>query len=550
MTKKIFISIFSVSLLILFLSTGIVLYFIYNNSLNLSFKDMKNEVGIFEQIYYDQGDLSKINFPDRITLIGNSGEVLYDNKVDAFKLSNHGKRSEVIEAKEYGRSEIKRYSSSTDTMSLYYAEKLSDGNILRISKSRETYLNLFFSMRIEMAIGTLLTILLSFFISKNLSKKIVEPLGKVDINNIDDENIYEEMAPFIKYIKKQNKTLKNNSDEISKKNLELESIISNMNEGILVLDKDFKIITYNKIATTIFNIDKPMFGENVYLINNIQYITDCLDRLSNGKDAIYEIRKDDYIYRVTASLIANENIIVGYAIYFFDITEISNNEEMRRTFTSNVSHELKTPLTSISGYAEIIGNDIAKREDIKKFAKTIYKEAQKLIVMVTDIIKISKLESEQNIEKYETFNINKFIAEIFESLKLQAEKNNVSLIQEGGDFELNTGKDLLREILFNLIDNGIKYNISGGFVKVISRKIGNKIVIEVQDNGQGISKGDINRIFERFYRGDKSRSKEIEGTGLGLSIVKHGVNLLGGSIEVKRDELTRFIIVLDEKSQF
>ncbi len=242
--------------------------------------------------------------------------------------------------------------------------------------------------------------------------------------------------------------------------------------------------------------------------------------------------------------LSQEDIVLGYTIYFFDITELSNIEEMRRIFTTNVSHELKTPLTSISGYAEIIGNDIAKSEDIKKFANTIYREAKKLIEMVNDIIKISKLESEQSVEKYETFNLTWFIEEIFNSLKLKASNGEITLIHEGDDFEITTAMGVLREILSNLIDNGIKYNRPGGFVRVVTKKIGTQIKIEVQDNGLGISKVDINRIFERFYRGDKSRSKEIEGTGLGLSIVKHGVNALGGTIEVKRDDLTRFIIKL------
>lgn len=526
MSKRIFRAICLVAFLVLIISASLtvgVLYTHFEGELN---EEMKSEVKTYAYIMEESGIDSLKGLPDtgkRITVIASNGVVLYDNTVDDISsMDNHLGREEVSEALQYGFGESSRYSTTIAEKTVYYAVKTSDGNIMRLS---DTQYSLF-----TIAMGTLQPIIVIIFIMLALSaffayraaKSIVAPINGIDLENPEDGKIYEELAPLVTKISRQNRTIREQLDEAKRKQDEFLVITENMLEGLILIDNKTNIITCNSAAKRLLNSDVPYEHCCVLILNRTTEFSSCVEKALLGEHCTQVLENDGRFCRLVADPVKNKDKVVGAVIVILDITETAKREELRREFTANVSHELKTPLTSIAGFAELMKYGMVKPEDIKDFSESIYDEAQRLITLVNDILNLSALDEGGLSDEKERVDLFDLSGDILKSLKIPAEKKNITLELHGKNTAVMGSRKVLREMIFNLCDNGIKYNTDGGKVSVdVFDDKGHPKVV-VSDNGIGIPKADQQRVFERFYRVDKSHSREIGGTGLGLSIVKHG----------------------------
>ena len=473
----------------------------------------------------------------RITWVASDGEVVYDNQVDITTMDNHSDRKEIKDALISSSGKSTRYSSTLSEKRVYQAQRLSDGSVIRISYVQKTIFMLIFGMIQPILILIILALGLAGFLAYRLSKQIIEPLEQIDLDNPDESVVYEEMAPFVRKIIYQNSQIAQTMDILKAQQDEFKLITENMQEGFIVVDRDSKILSHNTSALRIFNAEQNVENKKVLMINRTHEFQEMVNQALSGVhieriipigERIYNI----YINPVFADSEENKSV-AGAVIIATDVTEREQREELRREFSANVSHELKTPLTSISGIAEIIKSGIVEAKDVPEFAEKIYDEAKRLITLVEDIIKLSQLdESGLNMAK-EDVNLYGLCGEVVKQLTPVAELNNVSIELEGSTAFIYGVKPVIREMIFNLCDNGIKYNKDGGSVLVSVEDTAEETLVSVKDTGIGIPIDQQDRIFERFYRVDKSHSKEIGGTGLGLSIVKHGALIHGARIKVE-----------------
>lgn len=369
-------------------------------------------------------------------------------------------------------------------------------------------------------------------IASKVASKIVEPINELDLEKPGENEIYEEVAPLLGKINRQNRQIQKQLEEARRNQEEFSIITENMQEGLLVIDPYTMILSGNSSAWRIFQVNEPGIGQSVYSLDRDEDFRKVIEHVLEGKHGNALLRLDNEFVQLIANPVTRDGKIVGAVLLLMNETEKIQRENLRREFSANVSHELKTPLTSISGFAEIIQDGFVKEEDVKKFAGRIYREAQRLIQLVEDTIKISQLDEGENPYEWENVDIYSVARNVCGNLKEIAQKKNVHLYIDGERLICRTVRPIFEEILYNLCDNGIKYNKDNGTVTIHLKDIGNAIQISVEDNGIGIPREDRNRVFERFYRVDKSHSKEIGGTGLGLSIVKHGVAFLGGTLEL------------------
>lgn len=475
---------------------------------------------------------------ERFTYISASGEVIFDTSINSDKLENHRERQEVKEALEKGHGESIRYSGTLTEKTIYMAKKLPNGDIIRVSISQMTIWKLFISMSQPLFIVALLSFAVSYFAARKMATKIVNPLNEMNLDKPLENEAYDELAPMLKRLEYQQRKIENQRQELGKKESELNSVIANMKEGLVLLSADRKIIGINPAAEIFFNADDRCIGRDFLLIERDHKITSLLDEaeLKGAKELLLD--RKGRVFQINASSIGGEQSKQGTVLLIFDITDKAFAEQNRREFAANVSHELKTPLHTIMGSSELIENGMVKGEKLTAFAGQIKSEASRLVSLIEDIMHISKLD-----EKIEMTAEKVNLAEIAESelkaLSCLASEMKVSTSLDTSGYDgiaVYAPSQLVREIFHNLCENAVKYNVCGGKVNINIESMDGKDYIKVKDNGIGISKENRERVFERFYRVDKSRSKESGGTGLGLSIVKHAVEYMGGSIQMISDE--------------
>lgn len=501
-----------------------------------STKDALKDKAYIISLNSESGDLSKYaDAKERITLITSSGKVLFDNKAIADKMENHLSRKEVKGALNSGEGYAVRRSETLGSKSCYYALKLKNGNILRISDDSLTVWTVLINLLPAICAIAIMTLVLSSVLAAVISKKILKPLNSIDLENPDVQNVYDELIPFINKINMQNRKIDRQIARLTRSRREFDIITENMSEGLVLTDIKGNILTHNKGIEKFFGVGEDINGKNILTLNRSEVFREIFSDITEKRRGEDILSLNGRYYDMTANPVYDEDgTPCGAVILAVDITEKEKREKLRREFTANVSHELKTPLTSISGISDMLMNGIVAPEDIKGFAGDINKESARLITLVNDIIKLSELdEGAYSTETDEKVNLLKTAAEVKERLEAIAAKKNVKISVTGEDAEITGGESLVFEMLYNLCDNAVKYNKENGNVTVSVDTSEGSPFVTVKDTGIGIPPEYTDRIFERFFRVDKSRSKEIGGTGLGLSIVKHIAMSLGADIRVE-----------------
>ena len=535
MTKKIFKSSILASVIVLIIGMACVLGVLYRHFGGQIINELKKEAEYLSYGVELKGKdyLENVNEQDsRITYIDDAGNVLYDSMADEEAMENHKDREEFQEAEETGVGQAERISDTLSERTLYYAVRLSDNSVLRVSSTQDSVLALTVQL-IPPAMGILaVLIILACFFASRIASRIVEPLNSLDLEHPEENMVYEEVAPLLSKIHKQNGQIRLQIEEARRNQEEFRIITENMQEGLLVIDAYTMILSGNSSVWKMFQVWEPKIGESVYSLDRTEDFRKVIEKVLKGEHGSALLHVDNEFIHLIANPVTRDGSIVGAVLVLMNETEKVQRESLRREFSANVSHELKTPLTSISGYAEIIQGGLVRDEDIRGFAGRIYKEAQRLIQLVEDTIKISQLDEGANPYEWEDVDVCQLAKEVCGNLKDVAYKKNVHLFIEGKEVYCRAVRPILEEVLYNLCDNGIKYNRDDGTVSIHIEEEEENVRIVVKDTGIGIPREDISRVFERFYRVDKSHSREIGGTGLGLSIVKHGVTFLGGTVDM------------------
>lgn len=458
---------------------------------------------------------------ERITLVAPDGTVIADTAAKADSMENHSDREEIRQALENGTGTSIRHSDTLTEKTVYYAVLLDDGNVLRVSTTQYTVWAVLLGLLQPIIAVALIAAIISLVLSVKVSDSIVKPINSLDLENPENNDTYEELSPLLKKIAAQKKTISVQLKEAGRKQEEFRLITENMREGFIVIDSDTKLLTYNSAALKLLEITEPVKG-SVLSLNRTRGFREVIEKTLKEGHSESEMSLDGRIYSLISNAVMNSEEIIGAVIVIFDVTESAKREQLRREFTSNVSHELKTPLTSISGFAEIMKSGGTSEETVIDFSKSVYDETQRLISLVSDIIKISELDEGYVQFEKERVDLYELSKEIAERLRPEADRKKVRISVLGKKAEIFGARKILDEMIYNLCDNAIKYNKENGLADIIVTSAENRVRLIVRDTGIGIPKAHHDRIFERFYRVDKSHSKAIGGTGLGLSIVKHG----------------------------
>lgn len=534
MTAKIFRSVLAVASTVLLLSFAVITGVLYADFSAVQKSQLESHLSLLEKSVETYGKDSLANITDdeyRITWIASDGAVLYDTKADESAMENHLDREEISEAFTDGKGESSRYSDTLTEKTIYYAHRLSDGTVLRISESADTIWALIFDILPVFVLVFAAAVVVSSVLAEIISKRIVNPINQLDLDNPTNNDCYDELSPLLTKINRQHKEIEANIAQIKKKSDEFEQIIAAVDEGLVLMNKDGKIISINNAAMSIFETDKDAVGESFLRLNHSLAFQQAVEKALAGGNSCYDMDASRK-FRVSINSIRSDDETLGAVILAFDVTEQANAEKARQEFTANVSHELKTPLQTIIGSAELLQNGLVKPEDADRFIGHIKKEAERLVTLVNDIIHLSQLDEGSGAarEKVEVFEIAQNAVSL---LKDEARSRKVAVELTGEKVEILGVRQYLHEIIYNLCENAIRYNKENGKVAVEIKGKDNKAVITVSDTGIGIPEEHQSRVFERFYRADKSHSKETGGTGLGLSIVKHAVAAHGGSISLE-----------------
>ena len=535
MTKKIFQSILLVAGCVLLASLLIIMGFLYDYFGGVEENQLRDELSLAAAAVEDGGTdyLSRLTADRyRLTWIAADGSVLYDTKTNAESLENHASRAEVSQALATGTGESTRYSSTLMEKTMYYAQRLDDGTVLRISISRATVGMIAVGMIQPLLIVLIVALILSGLLARRLSRRIVDPLNSLDLEHPLDNDAYEELSPLLKRIHHQHVEIQTQLRELREKTDEFTQITGSMREGLVLLDEHGSILSINAAAQALFGADAQCVGRDFLTIERSHEISAAIQ--ATAADGHSEVRAEraGHVYQFDISRITSDGKFLGTVILAFDITEQEFAERNRREFTANVSHELKTPLQGIIGSAELIENGMVKPEDLPRFVGHIHAEAARLVTLIDDIIRLSQLD-EGDAMPTEPVDLLAVSQEAAENLHDAAAARNVTVSVTGQPAVLPGVRRLIYEIVYNLCDNAIKYNRDGGRVDVTVAADAGGSSITVADTGIGIAPEHQARVFERFYRVDKSHSKASGGTGLGLSIVKHAVQYHHGRIELE-----------------
>lgn len=547
MTKRIFRSICVVAVTVLVATVALFLFILYGHFTETQVDQLKMQTDMAAQGINVSGKdyFEGLNIDHyRITWVSPNGLVLYDSESESASMENHLDREEIQEAFSSGFGESKRYSSTLMERMLYYAERLNDGSVVRLSISQNTILTLLFGMIQPIIIVLILALLLSILLATRISKTIVNPLNNINLDEPLENEGYDELSPLLRRIDSQQKQLRRNAEKLKKKQNELDTVIGSMDEGIVLLNTKSNIISINPSAARLLEVEHISDSMNILTVCRNLIVQEALEHALDGKRVEKVLDLHGRHYRLEASPIFSHELVSGVALLFTDITEKENAEQMRREFTANVSHELKTPLHSITGYTELMVNGMIKEEDYPSCFNKIHIEAKRMVQLVEDIINLSHLDEGTQDMQFEKTDVFSLAADIVSSLEPAATAAEVSISLVGESAVVSGIPHLLSGIIYNLCDNAIKYNRKGGEVKVSVTNVDNdtvgninsvnnsEVVIKVSDTGIGIPPEHQHRIFERFYRVDKSHSKEVGGTGLGLSIVKHAAKIHNAKVEL------------------
>ena len=535
MTKKIFQSILLVAGCVLLASLLIIMGFLYDYFGGVEENQLRDELSLAAAAVEDGGTdyLSQLTADRcRLTWIAADGSVLYDTKTNAESLENHASRAEVSQALATGTGESTRYSSTLMEKTMYYAQRLDDGTVLRISISRATVGMIAVGMIQPLLIVLIVALILSGLLARRLSRRIVDPLNSLDLEHPLDNDAYEEVSPLLKRIHRQHVEIQTQLRELREKTDEFTQITGSMREGLVLLDEHGSILSINAAAQALFGADAQCVGRDFLTIERSHEISAAIQAAAADGHSEVRAERAGCVYQFDISRITSDGKFLGTVILAFDITEQEFAERNRREFTANVSHELKTPLQGIIGSAELIENGMVKPEDLPRFVGHIHAEAARLVTLIDDIIRLSQLD-EGDAMPTEPVDLLAVSQEAAENLHDAAAARNVTVSVTGQPAVLPGVRRLIYEIVYNLCDNAIKYNRDGGRVDVTVAADAGGSSITVADTGIGIAPEHQGRVFERFYRVDKSHSKASGGTGLGLSIVKHAVQYHHGRIELE-----------------
>ena len=535
MTKKIFQSILLVAGCILLASLLIIMGFLYDYFGGVEENQLRNELSLAAAAVEDGGTdyLSRLTADRcRLTWIAADGSVLYDTRTDAESLENHASRAEVSQALTTGTGESTRYSSTLMEKTMYYAQRLDDGTVLRISISRATVGMIAVGMIQPLLIVLIVALILSGLLARRLSRRIVDPLNSLDLEHPLDNDAYEELSPLLKRIHRQHVEIQTQLRELREKTDEFTQITGSMREGLILLDEHGSILSINAAAQTLFGADAQCVGRDFLTIERSHEISAAIQAAVTDGHSEVRAERAGRVYQFDISRITSDGKLLGTVILAFDITEQEFAERNRREFTANVSHELKTPLQGIIGSAELIENGMVRPDDLPRFVGHIHAEAARLVTLIDDIIRLSQLD-EGDAMPTEPVDLLAVSQEAAENLHDAAAARDVTVSVTGQPSVIPGVRRLLYEVVYNLCDDAIKYNRGGGRVDVTVAADAGSSSITVADTGIGIAPEHQGRVFERFYRVDKSHSKASGGTGLGLSIVKHAVQYHHGRIELE-----------------
>lgn len=534
MTRKIFRSILMAVISVLLLSFTVVTGVLYNHFSDYGHAQLRDELTLAIQGVELNGAeyLSALDNDNyRLTWIDSDGTVLFDTNVSAETMDNHAEREEIKEAFENGIGESSRYSDTLTERTIYAAALLSDETVLRISASLDSIFALLSDVLVPMIFILLFAAVISIIIARRMARNIVKPLNELDLEHPTENDSYEELAPILGKIHKQHKQINSQMALLKQKTDQFEQITASMNEGLILLDDTNMVLSINPAARKLFGAKDECVGQDFLTIDRTPQMSAAIKEALSGKHSEFRAAKNGLEYQFDISRIESDGVILGAVILCFDVTEIANAERNRQEFTANVSHELKTPLQSIIGSAELIENGLVKSDDMPRFVGHIRNEASRLVTLINDIIHLSQLDENITVVN-ESVDLYEVAGDAIEVLTAAAAKKNVTIELCGEHCIINGVRRYLYEIVYNLCDNAIRYNADGGRVTVDVRSTNDEAVLSVADTGIGIPLEHQSRIFERFYRVDKSHSKETGGTGLGLSIVKHAAAFHGGKIEM------------------
>ncbi len=538
MKRRIFLTVFGTALVTVLVSllllVGVTYRYINEDTKN----QLMAQLDYLSQAVEDEGEdyLNQLdNTSYRITWIAADGAVLFDNRKDPADMDNHSDRQEFIDAKAYGTSHIERESTTMTTRLMYVAVELKDGSVLRIATDDISVGGVLWMLAMPALILIVLMMVVAGILARRLSKRIVEPLNEIDLDHPLANDTYDELMPLLSRIEVQHREIKDQRVQLNQQRNEFQTVLDNMNEGLVLLTREGRILLINRSGRNLLKAmaQEEDFEDDQMIFSRDSLIDGLLEKAYNGKTSSATIIINSRSYEIHASPVISEEVVHGAVLFYVDVTEKVEAEQLRREFSANVSHELKTPLHSISGCAELLLSGMVKDEDQPRFLKQIYDEAQHMVSLIENIIKISRLDEDSDALPVEKVDLYDVAQAVVSQLSARAAERGIVMDFNGSHVTIKGVKTLLYEMLYNLCDNAIKYNVENGAISVSVKKTKDAAVIKVKDTGCGISEDQQERIFERFYRVDKSHSRISGGSGLGLSIVKHAAIWHNATIKVK-----------------
>ena len=534
MAKKIFRSTMAVGLWVLLLSAALFLGMLYQYFTDRYTQELESETWLVARGVESMGldYLDGLRTDNRITWVAQDGTVLYDNEADAAAMENHADREEIQEALFGIQGTARRESATLSQLTIYVAHRLDDGSVIRLAGSQSTVVHLLMAMAPPIVLILIVTLIFAAALSSRLTKRLVRPILELDLERPEDSEVYDELSPLLTRIRRQNDTIRAQMDQLRQQKQEFTALTENMSEGFLLLDAKGRVLSYNTGALRLLGAAAPAEEASVLTLDRSDVFQQLVEQVLDGRRSQVRMERAGRILQLLGDPVLRDGETAGAVLVLLDVTEREQAEQMRREFTANVSHELKTPLTSISGMAEIMKDGLVKQEDVRGFAADIYQESQRLIRLVEDILHLSRLDEGGGGLERQEIDLLDLARTVEDRLQSTAKQHQVELELTGDHAAIQGLPSVVEEMVYNLCDNAIKYNRPGGEASVQVEDGADAVTVTVSDTGIGIPPEDRERVFERFYRVDKSHSKAIGGTGLGLSIVKHGAALHNAQVEL------------------
>ena len=534
MAKKIFRSTMAVGLWVLLLSAALFLGMLYQYFTDRFTQELESETWLVARGVESMGldYLDGLRTDNRITWVAQDGTVLYDNEADAAAMENHADREEIQEALFGSQGTARRESATLSQLTIYVAHRLDDGSVIRLAGSQSTVVHLLMAMAPPIVLILIVTLIFAAALSSRLTKRLVRPILELDLERPEDSEVYDELSPLLTRIRRQNDTIRAQMDQLRQQKQEFTALTENMSEGFLLLDAKGRVLSYNTGVLRLLGAAAPAEEASVLTLDRSDVFQQLVEQVLDGRRSQVRMERAGRILQLLGDPVLRDGETAGAVLVLLDVTEREQAEQMRREFTANVSHELKTPLTSISGMAEIMKDGLVKQEDVRGFAADIYQESQRLIRLVEDILHLSRLDEGGGGLERQEIDLLDLARTVEDRLQSTAKQHQVELELTGDHAAVQGLPSVVEEMVYNLCDNAIKYNRPGGKAFVRVEDGADAVTVTVSDTGIGIPPEDRERVFERFYRVDKSHSKAIGGTGLGLSIVKHGAALHNARVEL------------------